>query len=117
MTAPPSPSPIGPLTLHAENGALTSVWMEDDDLPERRDDSPPLAEARRQLEAYFAGELHEFDLPLAPSGSDFQLAVWDELSKIPYGETISYGELARAGRRPDARRAPWAPRTAGTRCR
>jgi methylated-DNA-[protein]-cysteine S-methyltransferase len=88
------PSPIGPLTLHAENGALTSVWMEDENLPEHRDDTPPLDEARRQLEAYFAGELQEFDLPLAPAGSEFQLSVWRELAKIPYGETISYGELA-----------------------
>jgi methylated-DNA-[protein]-cysteine S-methyltransferase len=87
-------SPIGPLTLHAENGALTSVWMEDQDLPEHIDDTAPLGEARRQLEAYFAGELREFDLPLAPAGSDFQLGVWKELAKIPYGETISYGELA-----------------------
>jgi methylated-DNA-[protein]-cysteine S-methyltransferase len=88
-------SPIGPLTLHAENGAITGVWMEDDpDLPERPDHNPPLDEARRQLEAYFAGELREFELPLAPQGSEFQLRVWGELAKIPYGETISYGELA-----------------------
>ena len=88
-------SPIGPLTLHASDGKITSLWMEDDDPPEHRDDTPPLDEARRQLEAYFAGELREFDLPLAPSGSEFQLRVWKELSRIPYGETISYGELAR----------------------
>ena len=87
-------SPIGSLTLRAENGALTGVWMEDDDLPEHIDDTPPLDQARRQLEAYFAGELREFDLPLAPAGSEFQLRVWRELAKIPYGETISYGELA-----------------------
>ncbi len=89
------PTPIGPLTLHARDGALSGVWMEDDDLPELVEDAPPLGEARRQLEAYFAGELHEFDLPLAPSGTGFQLRVWEELRAIPYGETISYGELAR----------------------
>ena len=88
-------SPIGSLTIRAENGALTGVWMEDDDLPEHIDDTPPLDEARRQLDAYFAGELREFDLPLAPAGSEFQLGVWSELAKIPYGETISYGELAK----------------------
>lgn len=100
-------TPIGPLTLHARDGALTGVWMEDDlELAERRDDSPPLGEARRQLEAYFAGELREFDLPLAPSGSAFQLRVWEELRAIPYGETISYGELARrVGGDPSAARA------------
>ena len=87
-------SPIGPLTVRAENGTITGVWMEDDDLPEHIDETPPLDEARRQLDAYFAGELREFDLPLAPAGSEFQLGVWRELAKIPYGETISYGELA-----------------------
>ena len=99
-------SPIGPLTLHARDGALTAVWMEDDDdLAERRDDTSPLDEARRQLEAYFAGDLRDFDLPLAPEGSEFQLRVWEELSAIPYGETISYGELARRVGDPGAARA------------
>ena len=99
-------TPIGPLTLHARDGALTGVWMEDDrELAERRDDSSPLGEARRQLDAYFAGELREFDLPLAPSGSAFQLRVWEELRAIPYGDTISYGELARRVGDPSAARA------------
>ena len=99
-------SPIGPLTLHAGDGALTGVWMEDDpDLPQRTGYAPPLAEARIQLEAYFAGDLRVFDLPLAPEGTDFQLRVWKELSKIPYGETISYGELARRVGDPGAARA------------
>jgi methylated-DNA-[protein]-cysteine S-methyltransferase len=79
--------------------------MEDDPLAERRDDTPPLDEARRQLEAYFAGELREFDLPLAPEGSEFQLRVWEQLRAIPYGETISYGELARRVGDPAAARA------------
>jgi len=99
-------SPIGSLTIHAENGAITSVWMEDDEnLPEHPDGSPPLDEARRQLEAYFAGELRDFALPLAPEGSEFQLRVWEELRAIPYGETISYGELARRVGDPGAVRA------------
>ena len=50
---------------------------------------------REQLDAYFAGELSEFDLPLAPHGTPFQRRVWDELSRIPFGETTSYSELAR----------------------
>ena len=100
------PSPIGPLTLHAHDGALTSIWMEDDpDLPERTGYAPPLAEARIQLDAYFAGDLRVFDLPLAPAGTDFQLRVWNELTRIPYGETISYGELARRVGDPGAARA------------
>jgi methylated-DNA-[protein]-cysteine S-methyltransferase len=100
------PSPIGPLTLHARDGALTAVWMEDDrDLPERPGHAPPLTEARIQLDAYFAGDLRVFDLPLAPEGTEFQLRVWNELRKIPYGETISYGELARRVGDPTAARA------------
>lgn len=58
-------------------------------------DEAPLAEAVRQLRAYFAGELTEFDLPLAPRGNAFQMAVWEQLRLIPYGETVSYGEIAR----------------------
>ena len=98
-------SPIGLLTLRAAQGSITSVWMEDDEnVPEHRDDTP-LAEARRQLEAYFEGELREFDLPLAPQGTGFQLRVWEALRAIPYGETISYGELARRVGDPGAARA------------
>ncbi|NNG04911.1 MAG: methylated-DNA--[protein]-cysteine S-methyltransferase [Inquilinus sp.] len=68
-------------------------------------DAAPFGEAVRQLAAYFAGALHDFDLPLAPSGTPFQMAVWRELRRIPYGETISYGELARRIGRPAASRA------------
>ncbi len=60
---------------------------------------------RDQLEAYFAGELQEFDLRLAPAGTPFQLRVWNELAEIPYGETISYGELAKRVGKPSAARA------------
>lgn len=57
-------------------------------------DRAPLAEAASQVEAYFEGERTEFDLRLSPSGSAFDMAVWRELAKIPYGETVSYGEIA-----------------------
>ena len=62
-------------------------------------------EARQQLLEYFAGERRDFDLPLAPEGSDFQREVWSALRNIPYGTTISYGELARRVGRPAAARA------------
>ena len=63
-------------------------------------------EVAAQLEAYFAGELKEFTVPLAPSGTPFQMAVWTELTKIPYGSTISYGDIALAlGQRLVASRA------------
>jgi methylated-DNA-[protein]-cysteine S-methyltransferase len=65
----------------------------------------PVAEAVRQLREYFAGKRAEFDLPLAPAGTAFQQTVWRQLQEIPYGETISYGELARRVGNPKASRA------------
>jgi methylated-DNA-[protein]-cysteine S-methyltransferase len=65
----------------------------------------PIGEAIRQLRDYFAGRRIEFDLPLAPEGTPFQRAVWRQLQDIPYGETISYGELARRVGNPKASRA------------
>jgi methylated-DNA-[protein]-cysteine S-methyltransferase len=93
-------SPIGRLRLTAQDGALTGLWMEPFDEPEaagRRE--PVLTVARRQLDAYFAGKLTDFDLPLAPAGTAFQTGVWQALQGVPYGTTISYAELAgRVGR-------------------
>ena len=68
-------------------------------------DTPLLLEARRQLEEYFAGLRAAFSLPLAPEGTDFQKAVWQELENIPYGETRTYGQIARALGNPNASRA------------
>ena len=65
----------------------------------------PFEEAIRQLRAYFARELRRFDLPLQPCGTPFQLAVWRELQRIPYGETITYGELAQRAGNPKGSRA------------
>jgi methylated-DNA-[protein]-cysteine S-methyltransferase len=98
-------SPIGALTLVAADGALAGVYMDAQrHLPAAeslgepaRPDEPaaaPLAEAASQLAEYFAGERTEFELPLAAGGTDFQRRVWAALRDIPYGETISYGELA-----------------------
>ena len=104
-------SPVGPLTLTAEGGALTRVHMyEQRHMPtsippewERDDDA--FTEIVAQLDDYFAGTLTEFDLPLAAAGTDFQKRVWRALCEIPYGETISYGELARYVGKPGASRA------------
>jgi methylated-DNA-[protein]-cysteine S-methyltransferase len=63
------------------------------------------ADLRRQLVEYFAGERREFDLTLAPEGTSFERSVWEELRRIPFGETRSYGEIARAIGRPNASRA------------
>ncbi|HSR08164.1 MAG TPA: methylated-DNA--[protein]-cysteine S-methyltransferase, partial [Bryobacteraceae bacterium] len=65
----------------------------------------PVGEAVRQLREYFAGERTDFDLPLAPHGTEFQRSVWRQLQGIPYGVTISYGELARRVGKPKASRA------------
>lgn len=101
-------SPVGPLVLTAEGDALTAVTFADEPVEGAASDEPPrvLVEARRQLLAYFAGELETFDLPLGGRGTPFQQRVWDELRRIPYGTTASYGEIARRlGRAPGASRA------------
>lgn len=103
-------SPVGPLTLTAEDGALTAIdfgapaGYADGAAPAPPAD-PVLAEAARQVATYFAGELREFDLPLRPNGTPFQLTVWAALRRIPYGQTITYGELALSIGRPTAARA------------
>ena len=96
------PSPIGSLTLVAEAGQLTALYM--DAQQHRPDagllgvpgdpDATPFAAAARQLAGYFAGQLTEFDLPLAPAGTPFQRRVWAALQTIPYGQTWSYAQLA-----------------------
>jgi len=97
-------TPVGELTLIAGPRGLRAVlWpkelAEPDRLPAADDGDPDAArilrEAVLQLEEYFAGELHEFDIPLDPVGTAFQQSAWMELRRIPYGETISYGEQAR----------------------
>jgi methylated-DNA-[protein]-cysteine S-methyltransferase len=103
-------SPIGELLLTGSDRALTGIWM----LSHRdeckrtakmvRDDAA-FAEVRRQLAAYFAGESTTFDLALAAEGTGFQHRVWRALCAIPYGATISYGELARRIGQPGAARA------------
>lgn len=97
---------VGPLHLTASGGALTGLrFGSGPAVGERADDDPVLARAVAQLTAYFAGERRSFDLPLAPAGTAFQLAVWAALREIPYGTTVSYGELARRLGSPSASRA------------
>jgi methylated-DNA-[protein]-cysteine S-methyltransferase len=104
-------SPIGRLLLIGDGHALTGLWMIDAERHSATDlgltPSPStFAEVATQLSEYFAGDRKEFTVPLAPSGTPFQLAVWAELTKIPYGSTVSYGDIARAlGKRLVASRA------------
>jgi methylated-DNA-[protein]-cysteine S-methyltransferase len=93
-------SPVGPLLLAADARALVRVHFQAGPHPLTppaawRRDSGRFADVARQLAEYFAGERREFSLPLAMAGSEFQRSVWRALMAIPYGETISYGELAR----------------------
>ena len=107
------PTPVGPLTLVADGEALVAVWMEDQrhhpgELTygvSAAAHDPVLTRAAAQLEEYFAGERTAFDLPLAAEGTDFQRRVWAELERIAYGETVSYGELARRLGNPTGSRA------------
>ena len=103
-------TPIGPLGLVGDGAALLQVRLPERGAPAaladagRRDDAA-LAEARAQLEAWFAGERQDFELELAAVGSPFQQRVWAALRTIPYGRTTSYGAIAAQLGRPTASRA------------
>jgi methylated-DNA-[protein]-cysteine S-methyltransferase len=98
-------SPIGPLGLVASDTALEAVYFDGAAVrPEGA--SPVLDEAARQLDAYFAGDLVDFDLPFELHGTEFNRRCWLALATIPYGHTVSYGEQARRlGLGSDAARA------------
>ena len=103
-------SPTGKLLLVGDESGLRAVSFAQGRTPPRvspnwENDHALLREPVRQLRAFFAGELQRFDLPLKPEGTEFQLRVWNALLEIPYGETTSYGELARRLGNPAASRA------------
>jgi methylated-DNA-[protein]-cysteine S-methyltransferase len=101
-------SPVGTLTLVAEDGVLAGLFMAEHRHAPPLDlavDQAGLPAVREQLVAYFARDLKEFDLPLAVTGTPFQEQVWTALRTIPYGETWTYRELAEAIGRPTAVRA------------
>jgi methylated-DNA-[protein]-cysteine S-methyltransferase len=103
-------SPIGKLLLAGDAQALRIISLPNDrhhlvpaDDWQQSDDA--LHNAVEQLCAYFAGDLHEFELPVDPGGTEFQRQVWKALRAIPYGTTVSYGELAQRLEKPTATRA------------
>lgn len=107
-------SPVGPLTLVTREGGLAGLYMtQHRHIPPQHTfgpqvaatDVPVLARTAEQLSAYFAGETPDFTIDLSASGTPFQQRVWTALRDIPYGETVSYGELAAALGRPTASRA------------
>ncbi|MAF96167.1 MAG: cysteine methyltransferase [Rhodospirillaceae bacterium] len=89
-------SPLGPLTVFEDRGAVVAVEWGRAGTPDPSSPSPLLEEARRQLDAYFDGRLKAFDLPLHPAGSAFRRAVWGQMLRIPYGRTRTYGDIADA---------------------
>lgn len=104
-------SPVGPLLLAADDDGLHVVEFHESRHRVRRGDDwregdhAVLRRARQQLDEYFAGRRQQFDLPLAPRGTEFQRAVWHALATIPFGETVSYAQLATRVGRPSAMRA------------
>jgi methylated-DNA-[protein]-cysteine S-methyltransferase len=98
-------SPIGPLGIEATADAVTRIWFHATGAVARRIPDGPIAAAKLQLDEYFEGRRKQFTLPLAPEGTPFQQHVWQALTTIPYGETTSYGVLARRIGKPAAVRA------------
>lgn len=103
------PSPVGLLTLRSDDGALVACEFERRGAPAEaapNSASDPILDlARRELDAYFAGRLRAFTVPVRPLGTDFQRRVWRALCLIPYGETRSYGAIAAQLGAPEAVRA------------
>ena len=99
-------TPLGTLTLEATDQGLSSVRFPNRARPcaGQSSDSPALSQAKRELTAYFAGELKQFSVPLDWQGTDFQQLVWEALTHVPYGETVSYADVARAIGRPKSAR-------------
>lgn len=106
---PPSHIPLGPIEIRANEEGLTWISFSSETAspidPSPIAPSPITEECARQLEAYFLGQLRDFDLPLAPRGTEFQRAVWQALSEIPFGETRTYAEQAGSLGNPKAVRA------------
>lgn len=103
-------SPLEKILLQSDGHFLTALYFPNHKwgtTPEKtwREDDAPFTEVRRQLSEYFAGERQQFDLPLKLHGTPFQQQVWQELTRIPFGLTITYGELARRVENPAAMRA------------
>jgi methylated-DNA-[protein]-cysteine S-methyltransferase len=104
----PMDTPVGRLVLESDGDILIGIWLPTQGRKSKGsgNDAPPvLKDTATQLEEYFAGERTEFDIPMELDGTEFQRQVWRELSRIPYAETISYGELARRVGRPKGPRA------------
>ena len=96
---------IGTIQLEATDAAITKLLFGTQPTAAAKTETPLIKTAHRQLAEYLAGSRRVFDLPLSPQGTPFQKTVWTQLLKIPYGETASYGEIARMAGNPKACRA------------
>lgn len=88
-------SPVGNLRINTTDEHITAVVFTEEEIFVPDNLSPVIQDTKKQLEAYFAGSLKQFDLPLAPLGTEFQRKVWHELEHIPYGQTTSYLDMAK----------------------
>ena len=98
-------SPLGPVKIQASHDAVTSVVLCDKRESDSCGDSPILQECVRQLDEYFNGKRKDFDLPIKQQGTAFQQNVWNVLADIPFGKTVSYGDVAKKLNAPKASRA------------
>ena len=98
-------SPVGNILIEENENGISSVNFTNEPPIEPPQNSKYLFEAKKQLLEYFSGERKEFNIPLSLSGTPFQLKVWEELKKIPYGKTVCYGDIAAAVDNPKACRA------------
>lgn len=101
-------SPIGKIWIVEEEGKIIEVFLEDEEhttIVQELGECDVLKEAKKQLEEYFSGKRHQFSLPICLKGTEFQQRVWKALQTIPYGETRSYGEIAKIIGSPNASRA------------
>lgn len=98
---------IGEIGIGEERGSITNLYFETDPIPRDAEigETEGIKEAFRQLNAFLAGELKQFSLPLAPCGTDFMRKVWEILCEVPYGKTASYKDIAAAVGNPQAVRA------------
>ncbi|MGB1697167.1 MAG: methylated-DNA--[protein]-cysteine S-methyltransferase [Thermoplasmatota archaeon] len=99
-------TPIGSIVLHGDKNAVTAIDLPGNPIPEGpEEETVVLAQARQQLLEYFAGKRTDFTIPLRSTGTAFQEAVWTAMQQIPFGKTVSYGDLALAAGSPGAARA------------
>lgn len=88
-------TPLGPVLITGDEAAIHAVSIMDTRTPIEDTETPPIRQCKQQLQEYFDGQRKTFDLPLAPEGTPFQQKVWQQLTTIPYGQTITYMQLAK----------------------